>query len=106
MTQSSLSNHYEDIVSKFTIVSGKEVKIIKWGNGHINDTYRVITDDSDAPDYILQRINEDVFPEVEKLMSNQEAVIRHAANELFQPLVKVVSSEDDEKYLFRNEEGW
>ncbi len=43
-----------------------------YGSGHINDTYRVETDE--GVQYILQRINRHVFPDVKGLMSNIAAV--------------------------------
>lgn len=46
------------------------------GNGLINDTYRIITEGS-APDYVLQRINNAVFTDVELLQHNIEAVTAH-----------------------------
>lgn len=41
------------------------------GSGHINDSYRV------GDDYLLQRINHKVFPDVAGLMSNIDLVTRH-----------------------------
>lgn len=41
-----------------------DAKIIPWGNGHINDTFRV------EDKFILQRINTDVFKDYEALMNN------------------------------------
>ena len=45
----------------------KEVKPL--GNGLINDTYRVVTD-GHAPDYVLQRINNAIFQDVDLLQRN------------------------------------
>ena len=59
-----------------------EVKEIKpLGNGLINDTYKVVTE-GDAPDYVLQRINNDIFTDVDLLQSNIEAVTRHIRRKL------------------------
>ncbi|MBE7092307.1 MAG: aminoglycoside phosphotransferase family protein [Clostridiales bacterium] len=41
-----------------------DAKCIPWGNGHINDTFRV------EDKFILQRINTDVFKDYEALMNN------------------------------------
>ena len=41
-----------------------------FGNGHINDTYRIVNLDFSKPDYLLQRINSNVFPNVSQLMEN------------------------------------
>ena len=57
----------------------KEVKPL--GNGLINDTYRVITD-GDAPDYVLQRINNAIFQDVDLLQHNIEVVTAHIRHKL------------------------
>lgn len=46
------------------------------GNGLINDTFMVETEDG-APDYVLQRINDSVFRDVGLLQHNIEAVTGH-----------------------------
>lgn len=45
------------------------------GNGLINDTYKIIV--QGEPKYVLQRINNSVFTDVEMLQSNIEAVTNH-----------------------------
>ena len=45
------------------------------GNGLINDTYKIMV--SDQPKYVLQRINNAVFTDVEMLQNNIEAVTSH-----------------------------
>ena len=57
----------------------KEVKPL--GNGLINDTYHVITD-GDAPDYVLQRINNAIFQDVDLLQHNIEVVTAHIRRKL------------------------
>ncbi len=54
-----------NILSKFDI----ESKIEEYGNGHINDTYRTSSDD-----YILQRINTNVFKDPDSMMENIDKV--------------------------------
>lgn len=49
----------------------------RYGNGHINETYLVMTDAPHA--YILQRVNRKVFADVPALMANIAAVTRHLA---------------------------
>lgn len=48
-----------------------------FGSGHINDTYRVWGDGESQPPYLMQRINHNVFPEVDKLMENMWLVTEH-----------------------------
>ena len=72
---------FYDIVSQFKI-EGKIKDILPIGNGLINETLRVSTIAADTPDYILQRINNNVFPDVNLLQHNIEAVTRHIRNKL------------------------
>ena len=68
------------IVELFAIEG--EVKEIKpLGNGLINDTYKVVTEGG-APDYVLQRINNAIFTDVDLLQGNIEAVTRHIRKKL------------------------
>ena len=58
----------------------KEVKPL--GNGLINDTYLVVTEGDNAPDYVLQRINNAIFQDVELLQHNIEVVTAHIRRKL------------------------
>lgn len=52
-----------------------EIKSVSpYGNGHINDTFLVVTD---SKRYILQRINDSVFPNPREVMENIEKVTSH-----------------------------
>ena len=71
----------ENIISQFAIRGTvKEVKPL--GEGLINDTYKVITAEQDAPDYVLQRVNNNVFPDVDMVMRNIAAVTTHIRKKL------------------------
>ena len=50
-------------------------EIAPLGNGLINDTYKIMVDGK--PKYVLQRINNAVFTDVDMLQSNIEAVTNH-----------------------------
>lgn len=52
------------------------------GNGLINDTFKVSTPDPTAPDYVLQRINNAIFTDVDCLQHNIESVTRHIRRKL------------------------
>lgn len=54
------------------------------GEGLINDTYRVRTAEQDMPDYVLQRVNHLVFPDVDMVMRNINAVTSHIRKKLMQ----------------------
>ncbi len=63
------------IVTEQFAVKGAFVSGIPYGNGHINDTKYVITEDAEGKhEYILQRINKNVFKSPEKLMENYVGV--------------------------------
>ena len=47
------------------------------GNGLINDTYKVMVRGEAKPKYVLQRINDAVFTDVDMLQNNIEAVTNH-----------------------------
>jgi Ser/Thr protein kinase RdoA (MazF antagonist) len=71
------------IVDEFN-VKGNVTSITPLGAGLINDTYKVTTAEDDAPDYVLQRINNAIFQDVELLQSNIEAVTRHIRKKLIE----------------------
>lgn len=59
---------------------GRVVDCQPYGNGHINDTFFLQTLVGEAPaDYILQRINTDIFRRPDQLMANITAVTEHLA---------------------------
>ncbi|HBL83597.1 MAG: mucin desulfatase [Clostridiales bacterium GWF2_38_85] len=59
------------IANEFDI-NGTAISAESYGFGHINDTYIVVTDTGVR--YILQRVNNNVFKNVEQLMGNIESV--------------------------------
>ena len=71
----------KDIVAQFAI-SGTVSEIKPLGEGLINDTYKVKTAEADQPDYVLQRVNDAVFPDVDMVMRNIDAVTTHIRKKL------------------------
>lgn len=69
------------IVSHFN-VKGTVDSILPLGNGLINDTYKVTTVGEDTPDYVLQRINNAIFTDVDLLQHNIEVVTTHIRKKL------------------------
>ena len=69
----------ENIVSEFAI-EGRILGIEPLGSGLINDTFRVRTDGAD--DYVLQRINEGIFRDIELLQDNIDRVTAHIRGKL------------------------
>lgn len=64
------------ISEKFAI-DGKVTNVDLLGNGLINSTYRVHTEGGEDSDYVLQNVNVAVFPDMDLLMANINAVTSH-----------------------------
>ncbi|WP_229717673.1 phosphotransferase enzyme family protein [Parapedobacter defluvii] len=64
------------LASRFDI-EGNVTDVSPFGSGHINDTYRVLTDGYNTDGYLLQRVNHHVFKNVKAVMENMQLVIRH-----------------------------
>lgn len=58
-------------------IEGNVTEVSPFGSGHINDTYRVLTDSPAAKHYLLQRVNHHVFRDVPAVMRNMQLVTRH-----------------------------
>ncbi len=58
-------------------MQGIPASILPFGSGHINDSYRVINKDKSKPDYLLQRINHNVFHDVKGMMDNIQGVTNY-----------------------------
>ena len=87
-------DQFKSIISHFAI-SGTVSEIKPLGNGLINDTYKVTTVEADAPDYVLQRINDSIFTDVDLLQNNIEEVTHHIREQL----VKEGADDIDRKVL-------
>ena len=70
---------YMDILRHF-VLEGEVTEIKPLGNGLINDTLLVRTDG--ANDYVLQRINNAIFQDVDLLQHNIDCVTRHIRGKL------------------------
>ena len=87
------------IAEKFAI-EGEIVAIEALGEGFINDTYIATTAGSE-PDYILQRKNHVVFPDVPGMMQNIKAVTEHIKAKVEDPMretLTIVPARDGELY--------
>ena len=69
----------ENVVTSFQ-VDGKVVEYVPFGNGHINDT-RLVTMDNGVQ-YVLQRINKNVFKRPDLLMENYVGVTKFIRNKI------------------------
>lgn len=95
------------IASQFEI-EGEIASIKALGEGFINDTY-IVTTVGDAPDYILQRKNHVVFPDVPGMMANIKAVTDHIKSKVADPMretLTVVPARDGKLYVKDGENYW
>jgi len=53
-----------------------------YGSGHIHDTFRIETAETDKDNYILQRLNNVVFKNIPELQQNIERVTLHLRNKI------------------------
>jgi len=74
------NNDYVKILSHFDLEE-KAIEATPFGNGHINDTLKVITA-SGADKYVLQRINHHIFKDVDMLQNNISIVTSHIRKKL------------------------
>ena len=65
----------QEIASHFALEGGIAA-IDSLGEGFINDTF-IIRTEGEAPDYILQRKNKNIFPDVPAMMDNIRRVTDH-----------------------------
>ena len=102
---------YYRIASRFRH-EGEILGIKQYGDGLINDTFKVTTPEG-FPDYILQRINNVVFKNVGMLQDNIRKVTGHLYNKLSQAsernidrkVLRFIDAEDDRNYLFDEATG-
>lgn len=89
-------------------LNGKVISCEPYGNGHINATYLVVTqDDNDCKhSYILQAVNQNAFKEPENVISNIQKVIAflRKANDDERQVVSIIPTVDDE-YFYRCDNG-
>lgn len=70
------------LINKFNI-KGRLVSLRPFGNGNINDTYLAIYRNTfTETQVILQRVNRNVFPEPEIVMSNMHEITKHCHDKL------------------------
>ena len=96
-----------EIASHFAL-EGEIASIEALGEGFINDTFVVKTTGS-TPDYILQRKNHIVFPDVPGMMDNIKAVTEHIKAKVTDPMretLTVVPATDGKLYHKDGENYW
>ncbi len=95
-------------------VKGDFVSAVPYGNGHINDTKYVVTEDSEGKhEYILQRINKNVFKDPAALMENYIGVteflranIEKNGGDVLRETINVVRANDGKTFYVDSEENY
>ena len=96
----------ETVISYFRI-HGNMIECKEFGSGHINDTYKVVTDDGHV--YVLQRINKNVFTDPVAVMENVSAVTDFLRKTLKLPreTLHFLRTDDNLRYYIdENEDCW
>ena len=89
-------------------LQGKIETIKPLGEGFINDTF-VVTTAGAAPNYILQRKNHVVFPDVPGMMDNIKAVTEHIKAKVSDPMretLTIIPAKDGKLYVQDGENFW
>lgn len=102
----------QHIVSQFQI-EGNVVEVKPLGNGLINTTYKVVTE-GEAPDYVLQHVNNAIFPDVDMLMDNIVAVTAHIrkkletqkVDDIDRKVLHFIPCNDGKYYYVHDEKYW
>lgn len=98
---------FQRIIRNFKI-AGNYISCERYGEGHINDTYKVtMLEDGKEVHYILQRINNRLFTDVEKLMRNIELVtlfcrksVEERGGDPQRECLNIVRTKDEKTYYF------
>lgn len=101
------------IIKQFPEV-GEVQEIKPLTSGWINQTYLVKTVSPEANDYVLQRINHQIFPDVEMLQHNIEVVTNHIRRKLEakqesdieRKVLRFVPGTDGKTFYFDGESYW
>ncbi len=84
------------------------------GNGLINDTYKIMVKGEAKPKYVLQRINNAVFTDVDMLQNNIEAVTDHirqkyekqGIKDIDRRVLHFLKADTGKAYVVENEKYW
>ena len=101
---------FREISAHFAL-GGEFKDCVRYGEGHINDTFKLtVTDGGKEVHYILQRINNRLFTDVEKLMRNIELVtafcrksVEKRGGDPMRECLNIVRTKDGKSYYFDGE---
>lgn len=96
-----------NIIAEQFATDGRASLIKPLGEGFINDTYLVCTNGNTEPEYILQRKNHIVFPDVPAMMDNIFRVTGHIRKKVADPLRETLTviPATDGKLYYKDPEG-
>lgn len=103
----------KEIVLKFN-VENEIYEVKPLGEGLINDTFKVYVNDCETPKYVLQRINNAIFQDVDLLQDNIEKVTNHIRKKLIEKnetdldrkVLNFIKTKDDKRFYFDGEKYW
>lgn len=103
-------SHFQRIFSHFQ-VEGELTSCTRYGEGHINETYLAIVQNGEAQKrFILQKINNKIFKNVEKLMNNIRLVTEYNRKKIVErggnpdrESLSLVYTKSDSPYLYDEE---
>ncbi len=106
------TQNIKEIAARFA-VKGEIIEAVPFGNGHINDSYKLTTA-GDAPDYVLQRINHQIFKDVDMLQANIRAVTAHLRAKLLargerdieRKVLDFITTREGKEYYFDGQNYW
>jgi len=104
--------NYKAILEHFK-TQGTISEVKPLGDGLINQTLIVKTQEADAPDYVLQRVNDAIFQDVDLLQKNIEYVTDHirqklaakGETDLERKTLTLIGTDEGKTYYYCDEEG-
>jgi len=101
----------KDIAKQFNL-NGTIKHIEPFGNGHINDTFKIFIQEPEFPDYILQRKNHHVFKDIPGMMENIVRVTDHIRKKLEEKNTVEISKKvithiqcENGEYFYKDSDG-
>ena len=103
----------KEIIAQFPQV-GKVAEVKQLTSGWINRTYIVKSEDPNEADYILQRVNHNVFQNIDLLQHNIEVVTAHIRakleaqkeTDIDRKVLQFIPAKDGKTYFFDGEGYW
>ena len=92
-------------------VTGIPRGCIPYGNGHINDSFRLVCDEADGSEsaYIIQAVNSSIFKKPRQVMANIEKVTEHLKKKISDPrgvLELVPTHNGNSYYIDKHKNCW